>query len=244
MKQLKRTTVLIPILFIILSGITSAQKVGFISSETIRKHFIEAKQAEQRVQSIVEEWKRELAATQMQIENLEFEIRKNRLIWTDTERITKERELQELIINRERFAKLKFEAGGEYDNIVKQVMKPIEEKIYAAVQEVSSREGYDIIWDQSVNPLAYVNFKYDITVKVLRRLGVDVAELEKDLEQKIKNDPRNEPQETTQRPRRRSRSQSDGQTPTSADEPNEKGDPANDPSIDVKDVPRPVERRR
>ncbi len=241
MKQLMKRVVLLPILLIIFTEISSAQKVGFMNSDVIRKNFIEAKQAEQRVQSIIEEWKRELAATQLKIDNLEFEIRKNRLIWTDTERATRERELQDLIVNRERFAKMKYETGGEYDNIINQVMKPIEEKIFAAVQEVSSREGYDIIWDQAVNPLAYVNFKYDITVKVLRRLGVDVAELEKDLEQKIKSDPRNEPEETTQRPRRRSRSQRDAQTPTPTDEPDDMQD---DPSIDVKDVPRPVERRR
>lgn len=190
-----------------------AQKVGFVSSETIRENFLEAKQAEQRVQSIVDEWKRELAAMQQSIENLDFEIRKNRLIWTDTERSMKERELQELQKNREAYAKVKFEPSGEYDQVVKEVMKPIESKIYAAVQEVAASDGFDIIWDQSTQPLAYVNFKYDITVKVLRKLGVDVAELEKELNDKIKKDPRNEVKEST-KPRRRSRSQRSNETET------------------------------
>lgn len=190
-----------------------AQKVGFVSSETIRENFLEAKQAEQRVQSIVDEWKRELAAMQQSIENLDFEIRKNRLIWTDTERSMKEREFQELQKNREAYAKVKFEPSGEYDQVVKEVMKPIESKIYAAVQEVAASDGFDIIWDQSTQPLAYVNFKYDITVKVLRKLGVDVAELEKELNDKIKKDPRNEVKEST-KPRRRSRSQRSNETET------------------------------
>ncbi len=189
-----------------------AQKVGFMSSETIRKSFPEAKAAEQRVQSMVEEWKRELASMKQQIDNLDFEIRKNRLIWTDTERETKDKELQELIAEREKYAKSKYEPAGEYDAIVKEVMKPIEAKIFAAVQEVAASENFDIIWDQSTQPLAYVNFKYDITVKVLRKLGVDVTQLEKELDDKIKNDPRNEPaKEQTDRPRRRSRSQQVGE---------------------------------
>lgn len=199
---------LVPILFAMMANVSFSQKVGFMSSEAIRKNFSEAKAAEQRVQSIVEEWKRELASMKQQIESLEFEIRKNRLIWTDTERATKDKELQELIASREKYAKSKFEPSGEYDLVVKEIMKPIEAKIFAAVQEVSASENYDLIWDQSTQPLAYVNFKYDITVKVLRRLGVDVSQLEKELDDKIKNDPRNEQQkEQTDKPRRRSRSQ-------------------------------------
>lgn len=185
-----------------------SQKVGFISSETIRQNFAEAKAAEQRVQTIVDEWKRELTAMKKQIDDLEFEIKKNRLIWSDNERSAKEKELQELIAKREKYAKDKFEPGGEYDIIVREVMKPIEQKIYAAIQDVAAAEKFDIIWDQSTQPLTYVNFKYDITIKVLRRLGVDVSKLEQELEQKIKNDPRNKQAEEqpTDRTRRRSRS--------------------------------------
>lgn len=170
----------------------SQARVGFVSSDIIRDKFIEANQAEQRIQSIVEEWKRELAAMQKNIENLEFEISKNRLIWSDEERVAKERELEQLKERRLQFARAKFEPNGEYDVTVKMIKQPVEEKIYAAIQEVSADKGYDLIWDQSVQPLAYVNFKYDITVSVLRKLGVDVAELEKELQKKISNDPRNQ----------------------------------------------------
>ncbi len=146
------------ILFLAFNINIFCQKVGFVSSETIRKNFAEAKAAEQRVQTIVDEWKRELTAMKKQIEDLEFEIKKNRLIWTDTERAGKEKELQELISKRENYAKEKFEPGGEYDLVVREVMKPIEQKIYAAIQDVAAAEKYDIIWDQSTQPLTYVNF--------------------------------------------------------------------------------------
>lgn len=192
------------VLFASLAPTAYSQKVGFISSETIRDKFPEAKQAEQRVQSIVEEWKRELEALQRQLEALQFEISKNRLVWSDAERVEKEKELEQLKMQREAFARAKFEAGGEYDQIVRQLMTPIEEKIYAAVQEIAANESYDIILDKSLQPLPYVNFKFDMTVKVLRRLGVDVEALEKELKEKIDSDPRNKTKETKQ-PRRRSR---------------------------------------
>ena len=70
-----------------------AQRVAFINSQTIREKFPEAQQAQQRVQSMTDEWKRELDAMQLRIDNLEFEIKKNRLVWTEAERLAKENEL-------------------------------------------------------------------------------------------------------------------------------------------------------
>ncbi len=185
----------------------NAQKVGFISSAMIRDKFPEAKQTDQRIQSFVEEWKRELASLQKQIDDLDFEIKKNRLVWSDEERVQKENELQKLKEQREGYAKAKFQTGGEYDLVAKQLSTPVEEKIYAAVQTVAAQNNYDIIIDQSVQPLPYVNFKYDLTLKVLRNLGVDVDDLEKDQQLKISKDPRNDVK-TSKKPRRVSRTKS------------------------------------
>ncbi len=169
-----------------------AQRVGFIASDIIREKFPEAKQAEQRIRSVVEEWKRELEDMDKRIENLKFEINKNRLIWTEEEKRNKEKELEDLTTQKLTYSRKKFEPGGEYDILVKTIMQPVEEKIYAAVQKVAAENGFDIIWDKSTNPLAYVNYKYDLTLKVLRELGVDVSQMEKELQEKISKDPRNQ----------------------------------------------------
>ncbi len=240
MKKIFFKALVMPIFLFLALGTTYAQKVGFMNSETIRDKFPEAKQAEQRVQSVVEEWKRELAAMQLQIDNLEFEIKKNRLIWTDNERTTKEKEFQNLKFQKEGYAKTKFEPNGEYDLVVKQIMKPIEEKIYAAVQKVATEEGYDIIWDQSTQPLPYLNFKYDITIKILRELGVDVDELQKQLNEKIDKDPRNEKKEP-RKTRRKSRTSTDPNAKPEDEKVDETKDKEPNPS--AKPEEREIERK-
>jgi outer membrane protein len=206
MNYFLKTIAIMGVCFLLSISQMEAQKVAFLSSDEIRSHFPAAKQADQRIQSLVDEWKREIKALETQIENLEFDIQKNRLIWSDSEKEQKEKELEDLKTQKNVYARTKFEPGGEYDQIVQQMMLPIEEKIYAAVREVSVEQGFDIVWDKSLQPLAYVNFKYDITVKVLRKLGVDVDKLEEELEQKISKDPRNAEKETKDAPRKRSRS--------------------------------------
>lgn len=168
-----------------------SQRVGFVSSDQIRELLPDAKQADQRVQTIVDEWKRELKEIDLQIEAKSFEIQKNRLVWTDVEKNQTNLELEDLKSQRMDYAKVKYAVGGEYDQIVKAIMKPVEDKIFAAIQKVAANEGYDIVWDKSSQPMPYVNFKYDLTLKVLKELGVDTEQLEKDLDDKIKKDPRN-----------------------------------------------------
>lgn len=168
-----------------------SQRVGFIASDQIRELFPEAKQSDQRIQTITDEWKRERKEYDQQIEAKEFEINKNRLIWTDAEKLDAENVLSQLKSIRAEYVKLKYAVGGEYEQICKAIKKPVEEKIFAAVQKVAATEGYDMVWDKSIQPLSYVNFKYDLTLKVLKELGVDVEALEKEQQEKINKDPRN-----------------------------------------------------
>jgi outer membrane protein len=217
-------------IFMLSGSALYAQKVAFVASDVIRDKFPEAKQADQRIRSIVDEWKRELDDLEKQIDDLQFDIKKNRLVWSDEERAIKEKKLEELREQRLDYARKKFESNGDYDATVKMMMQPIEDKIYAAIQEVASDEGYDIIWDKSVQPLAYSNSKYDITVKVLRKLGVDVEALEKELQEKIAKDPRNAKKDTKQAPGKRSRSRE--KSKEARDVERDQQTPADDNNVD------------
>jgi outer membrane protein len=208
---MKKYLLFIALIFVALPSGLISQRVAFINSQIIRSKFSESQQAEQRIRSFVDEWKRELNTMQKNVETLQFEINKNRLIWTEDEKGQKDKSLKDLTEQSEAYAKSKFSPNGEYDMIVRQIMNPIEQKISAAIQKVSNRRKFDIVFDQSVQPLAYVNFKYDLTLEVLRELGVDVEELEKELQEKISKDPGNQKKESTT-PRRVSRTKSKTET--------------------------------
>ncbi|MDT3741379.1 MAG: hypothetical protein RO257_17975 [Candidatus Kapabacteria bacterium] len=121
--------VTIKIILILTTYAAFAQKVGFLNSDTLREKFPEILQAQQKVQSLTDEWKRELYSMQLKADNLEFEIKKNRYIWTETERQNKESELDMLKKTREDYARTIFEPNGKYDRTVDSIYSPVEEKI-------------------------------------------------------------------------------------------------------------------
>lgn len=211
-----KTLVVFAALAALLTMPAVAQRIAFIDSKTIREKFPEAKQAEQRLQSMVDDWKRELDDRQRVIVGIEEDLKKNRLVWTDAERAEKEAELEKKRKEREEFATRKFGPNGEYDAAVALVFRGVEEKIYAAVQEAALEENYDIVWDKSTQPLAFINTKYDLTVKALKKLGIDVEEMEEQQKKQIESDPRNkekDPKKTVPGTRRRTRPGTESETP-------------------------------
>ncbi|MEY3387156.1 MAG: hypothetical protein RIR53_1967 [Bacteroidota bacterium] len=185
---------IIPCLIVImltLPAILVAQKIGYVSTDFIRSQYESAKMAEERLSAYVDEWKADMAQRQRDIDELEVEIRKNRLIWSEQERQAKEKEIEEKRRERDQFARMKFEPGGEYDQNAEELMQAVWKKIYTAIQKVAATDGYDIVWDKSVQPLVYVNAKFDITAKVMKELGIDAGDLEQKQREAIEGDPRN-----------------------------------------------------
>ena len=202
-----------------------AQKIGYVSTETIRANYEAAKNADERIATLIEGWKQELEQMRRDIEELELEMKKNRLIWSDQERDQKQRELEQRKKARDDFARQKFEPGGEHDKVAEELYEGVWEKIYLAIQKVAAEESYDMVWDKSTQPLVYVNAKFDLTVKVMQALGIDADELEKKQKDVISSDPRNAQERDTRERRSRRRSTSRPTTETEAVPP-----PTPDPS--------------
>ncbi|MDZ4746371.1 MAG: OmpH family outer membrane protein [bacterium] len=173
----------------------AAQKIGYVSTDAIATRYEANVQAQTRLNTMVDEWKAEIAQQQRDIDELELEMKKNRLIWSDTERQQKEKELEDKRKERDRFAREKLEPGGDYDKQAEQLFKSVWDKIYSAVQKVAAAEGYDMVWDKSTQPLVYVNAKFDITTKVMKELGIDAEDMERKQKDIIDADPRNKRQE-------------------------------------------------
>lgn len=224
---------------IIVSTIDSqAQKVGFIASSVIRERWQDMIQAQQRIQSLVDDWKREAASLQKQVDDLEFEIKKNRLVWTNEERQDKENLLLKKKEERETYIKKKFEPSGEYDEQAVKIMKPVEEKLFNAVQDVSASEGYDIVLDKSTQPIPYINLKYDLTVKVLKKLNIPADDLEEQQKKAIEEDPRNKKEkESSSTPKKRSRTGTPEETKP-APKPDEKPKDTPPPTNTPVEIPR------
>lgn len=160
-------------------------KVGFVNSNTIRERSGDYQNAKQRIESNVNDWKRQIDEQQTAIQVLETDIQKKRLIWSEAELRERELTLQRKRMEKDDFVRSHFNTGGKFDTLVVSTMKPIEAKIAAAIQEVGITEGYDYVWDKSTQPLLYANPRFDLTVKVMEKLGLFTDDIKAKLQETI-----------------------------------------------------------
>jgi outer membrane protein len=152
-------------------------KVGFVATQAVRERFQDYQNARQRLDAITSDWKRDLDDQQASIQALEIEIQKKRLIWSDAERRDKDSVLAKKKRDREEYIRKKFNAGGEFDTLATNILRPVEAKIVAAVQDVAANEGYDIVLDKATQPILVGSPRFDLTVKVMEKLGIFADDL-------------------------------------------------------------------
>ena len=153
------------------STVLAQQKVGWIDSQEIMKQLPEAVEAQGKLDALVAQWQGEINKLQTQLQQEADDYQKRRLILPEQARIQEENKLSDM---QKKISDLRNQRFGQNGDLFQQqnaIMRPVQEKIMQAIQEVAKDEGYDYIFDKSGQVLLmYANDKYDVTQLVLDKL--------------------------------------------------------------------------
>ena len=87
----------------------------------------------------------------------------------------KRRREEEIVAKEQEVLELKRKYFGQDGELFKKreaLIKPIQDEIYAAIQELANEKHIDIVKDRSADPsLIYMSSKLDISDQVLQKLG-------------------------------------------------------------------------
>ncbi|RPI05331.1 MAG: OmpH family outer membrane protein [Ignavibacteriae bacterium] len=152
---------------------TAQTKIAYFNSEAIMKQLPDAQDAQKQLDQFVAEWQQELNKMQTEWKNKFDDYDKRKLIMTEQRRADAERELREMDQKIVDFRTQKFGQNGELFNKQNELMKPVQDRVFKAVQDIAREEGYDYVFDKSGDILLmYANEKYDLTQKVYEKLKV------------------------------------------------------------------------
>lgn len=172
MKSIIKYTLLIAT-FAISSLSASAQDFAFVDSEYILSQMPAYKSAQNTLNELSKEWQAEIDVKFEEIDKLYKQYQAEKVLLTKDMQTKKENE----IIEKERAAKKlqndKFGYEGELFKKRSELVKPIQDKVYEAINKVAKANGLDFIFDKSGDMLMLVsNPKYDRSDEVLEELGV------------------------------------------------------------------------
>ncbi|MBS1517970.1 MAG: OmpH family outer membrane protein [Bacteroidetes bacterium] len=150
------------------AGLYAQTKVGYIDSKRIIESMQESRDAQQRLDNLVTEWQSELKELQDSLRLVKDDYEKKKLILTDQLKQQTEAQISGLENKVSNFKVQKFGEGGEYFQKQTEFMKPVQDRIFKAIETVAKDGGYDYVFDRSSEILLlYVNENYDLTTKVI-----------------------------------------------------------------------------
>ena len=166
----------IGILFIGIMMITlaaSAQRYAIIDTKYILDKMPEYKDADTKLQVVSDQWQKDIDTRQAALDKmykdydaeqymLSDELKKKR----EDELFNKEKEVRDL-------QKKRFGYQGDLFTERQKLVKPIQDKVYNAVQKIAAARGYDFILDKSEGiTVIFADPKLDKSDDVLHELGV------------------------------------------------------------------------
>jgi outer membrane protein len=170
---LKSKTLKVVITFVVLALLSvtgnsfSQTKVGYIDSKKIVDNMQEAKDVKQKLDNLVQEWQKQLTDLQDSLKRTKDDFEKKKLILSEQLKQQYEKTIKDLETNVSNFKVQKFGDGGEYFQKQIEFMKPVQDRIFKAIETVAKKDDYDYIFDRNSDLLLlYVNEKYDVTAKV------------------------------------------------------------------------------
>ena len=158
---------------LLVSAVAMAQKYVIIDTRYILDKMPDYKVAQAKLDDVQADWQKEIDSMQNQLNRMYKDYDAEQVMLSDELRkkredqiYQKEKELRDL--QRKRFG---FE--GDLFKKRQELIKPVQDKVYDAVQKLASTRGYDLILDKSEGiTVIFADPKLDKSDDVLRQLGV------------------------------------------------------------------------
>jgi len=167
--------VCVGVLLCLSTGVQAAPKdfsVAFVDLQYILKNLPQYESAQEQLSLISKRWLSEIEKVEQEAKVMTANYQTEQIFLSDNMRQQREKE----ILSKEQEAMaLKRKYFGEQGELQKKreaLLKPIQDEIFVAIQEIATEKHYEVVKDRSADPsLIYMSNKLDISDQVLNKLG-------------------------------------------------------------------------
>ena len=168
---MKRISLLI--VFLIAVGATAmAQKYAYIDTEYILQNIPAYNAAQEQLDQISSQYQKELETMHAEIQQMYKDYQAESVLLSDDMK----RKREDVIVSKEKsYKELQRKYFGRDGDLFKKrqgLIKPIQDDVFNAVQDLATEGSYAVIFDKAGSlTMLYTNPKYDLSDQVLEKLG-------------------------------------------------------------------------
>ena len=149
-----------------------SQKFGYVNTDFILNQMKEYQDALSEINSISKSWENEINDMYKLAEKKEISLKAEKILLTEEMYNEKRKIIDDEWSEIKNYQQKIFELEGLFFLKKKELIEPIQERIYQAVKQLSKDNNYNFILDKGNNSnILYADPKYDKSDAVLRKLN-------------------------------------------------------------------------
>jgi outer membrane protein len=159
-------------LFIGISVSLNAQKFAMVDMEYIMKNIPSYETANEQINQISKKWQSEVEGQMQEVQKMYKNYQTELVFLSETMKSKRE---EEIVAKEKAVQELKrgyFGPEGELFKKRESLMKPIQDEIYNAIQEISKEKDLQLVFDKSsFSSALFTSPKLDVSDAILQKLG-------------------------------------------------------------------------
>ena len=151
---------------------TKGSKVGYIDMEYILQNVPGYIEASAQLEAKAQKWKQEIEEKKIEINKLTDALKAEKPLLTAALIEERETEIKFLETEKLDYQQKKFGANGDLTTQKSGMVKPIQDQIFTAVQDIAEAKKYDFVFDKSSHlTILFAAKRFDISDQVIRILN-------------------------------------------------------------------------
>lgn len=179
MKKIVSHSIAAVLVFGLSSGMVLAQqqKVGYVNTDEILSQMSEYEGIQKQLSTLSSEWDNRLAEMEDEIDSLKEDFEGKEILYTDELKEEKQQEIENKVSQRQQYINEKFGSEGEYFQKQKELLEPIQRKIFEAINVIAEKQDFDFIFDRAQNSsMLFGDEEWNLNEQVLQELGITLNE--------------------------------------------------------------------
>lgn len=159
------------------AALAQQQKIGYVNTDEILSQMSEYEGIQKQLSTLNTEWDNRLAEMEDEIDSLKKDFEAKEILYTDELKKQKQQEIENKVSQRQQYINEKFGSEGEYFQKQKELLEPIQRKIFEAINVIAEEQDFDFIFDRAQNSsMLFGSDEWNLNEQVLQELGITLNE--------------------------------------------------------------------
>lgn len=149
-----------------------AQKFAYVDTDYILSNMPEYSAAKKQLDDISVKWQKEIEEKFGEVDKMYRDFQVEKILMSEEMKIEREAEILAKENEAKALQKKRFGQNGDLFTKQQELIKPIQDKVYSAIVEISETKGYGMVFDKAGSTtVIYSQPRYDISDDIIKQMG-------------------------------------------------------------------------